>query len=101
MPARSIATFTASATFSTIVGAADVLGQQPLAHREADGEPRLVGPARRARPGRVAKIGGVRADSTPSVPPDHTIGTCCDLLARGVPFATSTSRNARSAMIRV
>ncbi len=37
---------------------------------------------------------------TPSVPPDHTIGTC--LTAPGsAPFSTSTSRNARSAMIRV
>ena len=37
---------------------------------------------------------------TPSVPPDHTIGTCFTASA-GAPLATSTSRNARSAMIRV
>ena len=37
---------------------------------------------------------------TPSVPPDHTMGiwrTC----SAGAPLATSTSRKARSAMIRV
>ena len=39
--------------------------------------------------------------STPSVPPDHTIGISRTAAASRVPFATSTSRNARSAMIRV
>ena len=38
---------------------------------------------------------------TPSVPPDQTIGTSLDLRRRRAPFSTSTSRNARSAMIRV
>ena len=37
---------------------------------------------------------------TPSVPPDQTIGTSFTWSA-GAPFAISTSRNARSAMIRV
>ncbi len=39
--------------------------------------------------------------STPSVPPDHTMGTCLTSSALRVPLSTSTSRNARSAMIRV
>lgn len=39
--------------------------------------------------------------STPSVPPDHTRGTCATSSAVRVPFATSTSRKARSARIRV
>ena len=38
---------------------------------------------------------------TPSVPPDHTIGTCVACSGVRVPLATSTSRKARSAMIRV
>ena len=38
---------------------------------------------------------------TPSVPPDHTIGICLTSSALRLPLATSTSRNARSAMIRV
>ena len=37
---------------------------------------------------------------TPSVPPDHTIGISATRSA-GAPLATSASRNARSAMIRV
>ena len=40
-------------------------------------------------------------ESTPSVPPDQTIGTCLTSSALRVPRATSTSRNARSAMMRV
>ncbi len=50
--------------------------------------------------GRVAKIVACGL-ITPSVPPDHTIGTCLTSSALRVPFAASTSRNARSAMIRV
>ncbi len=38
---------------------------------------------------------------TPSVPPDHTIGICLTSSAERVPLAAITSRNARSAMIRV
>ena len=37
---------------------------------------------------------------TPSVPPDHTMGTCATWSA-AAPLATSTSRKARSAMMRV
>ena len=50
--------------------------------------------------GTVAKIVACGL-STPSVPPDHTIGTWFTSSALRVPLATSTSRNARSAMIRV
>ena len=38
---------------------------------------------------------------TPSVPPDQTIGTCLTSSTERLPLATSTSRKARSAMIRV
>ncbi len=38
---------------------------------------------------------------TPSVPPDQTIGTCLTSCTLRVPLAVSTSRNARSAIIRV
>jgi hypothetical protein len=37
---------------------------------------------------------------TPSVPPDHTIGTSLTL-AGSAPFSTRISRKARSAMMRV
>ena len=40
-------------------------------------------------------------DNTPSVPPDQTIGICRTCCAVRVPLAVMTSRNARSAMIRV
>ena len=40
-------------------------------------------------------------DSTPSVPPDQTIGICLISSAERVPFAAIASRKARSAMIRV
>jgi hypothetical protein len=50
--------------------------------------------------GTVAKIVAC-GESTPSVPPDHTIGTCIASSWLRVPRSTSTSRNARSAMIRV
>jgi hypothetical protein len=38
---------------------------------------------------------------TPSVPPDQTIGTSLTSSAVRLPFSTRTSRNARSAMMRV
>ena len=38
---------------------------------------------------------------TPSVPPDQTIGICFTSSAPRLPLASSTSRKARSAMIRV
>ena len=47
----------------------------------------------------VAKIVAC-GEITPSVPPDQTIGTCLTWSA-GAPLATSTSRKARSEMIRV
>ncbi len=50
--------------------------------------------------GRVAKTVACGL-STPSVPPDQTIGTPATSAAPRLPRATSTSRNARSAMIRV
>ena len=81
-------------------GAADVLGQQHLAHREADGQPRLVGLRRAWSAGTVAKIVACGL-ITPSVPPDQTIGICLTSSALRLPLATSTSRNARSAMMRV
>ena len=46
----------------------------------------------------VAK--GADSEAVKQVPPDHTIGTCFTASA-SAPLATSTSRNARSAMIRV
>lgn len=39
--------------------------------------------------------------STPSVPPDHTSGTWATSSGVRLPRATSTSRNARSARMRV
>ncbi len=50
--------------------------------------------------GTVAKIVAC-GEITPSVPPDHTMGTCLTSSGERDPLATSTSRNARSAMIRV
>ena len=38
---------------------------------------------------------------TPSVPPDQTIGISLTSSSGRLPFSTSTSRKARSAMIRV
>ena len=95
MPARSIATFTASATLLTIAtrpmssGSSTSLIANPTVSRGSS-----VGSA-----SVVAKIVACGL-ITPSVPPDHTIGTCLTCSA-GAPFSTSTSRNARSEMIRV
>ena len=96
MPARSIATFTASATLVTIAtrpmssGSSTSLIAKPTVSRGSS-----VGSTRRC----VAKIVACGL-ITPSVPPDQTIGICLTWSA-GAPFSTSTSRNARSAMIRV
>ena len=98
MPARSIATLTASATLVTIAtrpmssGASVSLMANPTVRRGSS-----VCSASSA--GTVAKIVAC-GEMTPSVPPDHTIGTCLTWSA-GAPLATSTSRKARSAMIRV
>ncbi len=95
MPARSIATFTASATLSIIAvrpissGSSCSLIAKPTVSRGSSAVSASV----------VAKIVAWGL-ITPSVPPDHTIGTCLTSSA-GAPFSTSTSRNARSAMIRV
>ncbi len=95
MPARSIATFTASATLETMAvrpmssGSSCSLMAKPTVRRGSS-----VGSA-----SVVAKIVAWGL-ITPSVPPDHTIGTCLTCSA-GAPLDTSTSRNARSAMIRV
>ena len=98
MPARSIATFTASATLVIIAvrpmssGSSCSLIANPTVSRGSS--------VCSASPsGTVAKIVACGL-ITPSVPPDHTIGTCRTWSA-GAPFATSTSRKARSAMMRV
>ena len=98
MPARSIATRTASATLVTIAtrpmssGASTSLIANPTVRRGSS-----VGSA--SLSGTVAKTVACGL-ITPSVPPDHTIGTWLTWSA-GAPLATSTSRKARSAMIRV
>ena len=95
MPACSIATFTASATLETIAtrpmssGSSFSLIAKPTVSRCSS-----VGSA-----SVVAKIVAC-GEITPSVPPDHTIGIWRTWSA-GAPFSTSTSRNARSEMIRV
>ena len=99
IPARSIATRTASATLVTIAvrpmssGSSTALIAKPTVSRGSS-----VGSARSA--GSVANTVACGL-STPSVPPDQTIGTSATSSALRVPFATSTSRKARSAMIRV
>jgi hypothetical protein len=96
MPERAIASRTAVATFPIIArrpissGRIGSLIAYPTVSRGSS-----VGTASAA--GTVAKMVAC-GDSTPSVPPDQTIGTSCAL---GCPRATSTSRKARSAMIRV
>ena len=75
IPARSIATSHRVGDLADHRRPADVLRQQPLAHREADGEPRLVGLLGVRVGGQVAKTVAC-GESTPSVPPDQTIGTC-------------------------
>ena len=98
MPARSMATFTASATLVTIPdrpmssGSSTSLIAKPTVSRSSS-----VWAA--SSSGTVAKIVACGL-MTPSVPPDQTIGT--SLTRSGsAPFSTSASRNARSAMIRV
>ena len=100
MPARSIATFTASATLVTIAvrpmssgSSCSLIAKPTVSRGSSDGG---VG---HSSGGTVAKIVACGL-ITPSVPPDHTIGTCLTWSA-GAPLSTSTSRNARSAMIRV
>ena len=95
MPARSIATFTASATFSTIAtrpmssGCSTSLIAKPTVSRGSSLGSASV----------VAKMVAWGL-STPSVPPDQTMGICFTCSA-GAPFSSSTSRKARSEMIRV
>ena len=48
----------------------------------------------------VAKIVAC-GEITPSVPPDHTMGICLISSIDRLPRSSSTSRNARSAMMRV
>ena len=95
IPARSIATFTASATFSIIAvrpmssGSRTSLIANPTVSRDSsDGSASVVA--------KIVACGLI----TPSVPPDHTIGISFTFAA-SAPFSTSTSRKARSAMIRV
>ena len=98
MPARSIATFTAAATFSIIPrrpissGSSGSLIAKPTVSRGSS-----VGTT--SSSGTVAKIVACGL-ITPSVPPDQTIGISLTASA-SAPFSTSASRNARSAMIRV
>ena len=54
-----------SATFLTIADAADLLGQHRLAHREADGQPRLVG---------LLGLGRVDRREDRGVRADHAVG---------------------------
>ena len=98
IPARSIATFTAAATLVIIAlrpmssGSSTSLIAKPTVSRgSSDGTT--------SASGTVAKIVACGL-ITPSVPPDHTIGISLTASACA-PFATSASRNARSAMIRV
>jgi hypothetical protein len=95
IPARVIAARTASATLVTIAvrpmssGSSCSLIANPTVSRGSSLGSASV----------VAKIVACGL-STPSVPPDQTTGTSLTL-AGSAPFSTRTSRNARSAMIRV
>ncbi len=99
MPARSIATFTAAATFSTMLtrpissGSSGSLIAKPVVRRGSafDGSSSATSV--------VAKMVACGL-ITPSVPPDQTIGISLTLAA-SAPRATSASRKARSAMMRV
>ncbi len=99
MAARSIATLTAAATLVIIAvrpmstGSKTSLIANPTVSRGF-----WVCTASSA--GSVAKIVAC-GPITPSVPPDQTIGTCLTSSALRLPLATSTSRNARSARMRV
>ena len=98
MPARSMATFTPSATLLTIGGVPISSGSRTslIANPTVS---RGSSDCSAWSAGTVAKIVAC-GQMTPSVPPDQTIGICLTL-AGSAPLATSTSRNARSAMIRV
>ncbi len=95
MPAFSMATFTASATFS-------IIGVRPISSGSSFSLIAKPTVSRRSSVGSASVVAKIVACglSTPSVPPDQTIGTCLTCSA-GAPFSTSTSRKARSAMIRV
>ena len=94
-----MATLTASATLLIIAtrpmssGSSTSLIANPTVNRGSS-EPAACST------GTVAKTVAC-GDSTPSVPPDQTIGICLTSSAVRVPFAAITSRKARSAMIRV
>lgn len=98
MPARTMASFTASATLVIMAvrpmssGSRTSLIANPMDSRGSD-----VAAADSA--GTVAKIVACGL-MTPSVPPDQTIGISATAAPR-LPFAVSTSRKARSARIRV
>ncbi len=99
MPAIFIASRTPAATFSTMAGRPMSSGRMtsliatPTETRGSSEGSTLEGSTE-------AKIVACGL-STPSVPPDHTSGTCAASSGVRVPLATSTSRKARSARMRV
>ena len=99
MPARPMASFTASATLVIMAvrpmssGCSTSLIANPMDSRGSD-------VAIADSEGTVAKIVACGL-MTPSVPPDQTIGISATAAAPRLPFAVSTSRKARSARIRV
>ncbi len=99
MPARSIATRTASATLVIIAarpissGSRCSLIAKPTVSR---GSSRLGSSSATSVVAKIVACGLI----TPSVPPDQTIGISFTWSA-GAPRATRASRNARSAMMRV
>ena len=100
MPAAFIASRTPAATFSTMAGRPMSSGRITSLIATPTRHARLVARLGAAAGSAVAKIVACGL-STPSVPPDHTSGTWATSSAVRVPLATSTSRKARSARMRV
>jgi len=99
MPAAAIASLTAAATLVIIAvrpmssGSSCSLMATPTVRRGSS-------VCRAFSAGTVAKIVACGL-MTPSVPPDQTMGMSPTAAALRLPLAASTSRKARSAMIRV
>src|SRR5919108_533014 len=101
MPASTMARRTPSATVATISGRPMCSGRMTsLMATPTDSRGSAAGGASPGSAGTRAKTvaWGVR---TPSVPPDHTIGTCSTSTLDRVPRSRSTPRKAWSARMRV
>ena len=96
MPALAIASATPAATLS-------IIPRRPISSGRMGSLIATPTVSRGSSPACPVVVANTVAcgESTPSVPPDHTIGIAATSSALRVPLSRNTSRKARSAMMRV